>query len=91
VDSNDEPREEVKSKSWTEIIADQFSVVAWIKGLKIYLAFIGILGLLVLIGVGENICGITGIILLVISYALNATESKASSESQEIAKKKSGS
>ena len=91
MDSNDEHREEVKSKSWTEIIADQFSVVAWIKGLKIYLAFIGILGLLVLIGVGDSICGVTGIILLVISYALNANESKASSESQEIAKKKSGS
>ncbi len=83
MDSNDEPREEVKSKSWTEIIADQFSAVAWIKGLKIYLALFGIFSLLVYWSQPNPVCGVIGVILLIISYSLRVQESKVSSDSEE--------
>ena len=83
MDSNDEPREEVKSKSWTEIIADQFSAVAWIKGLKIYLALFGIFSLLVYWSQPNPVCGVIGVILLIISYSLRVQESKVSSASEE--------
>ena len=45
--SNDKEvqKTEIKSKEWSEIIAEQFSAVAWIKGLKIYFSIIGILGI----------------------------------------------
>ncbi len=80
VDSNDGPREKVKSKSWTEIIADQFSAVAWIKGLKIYLALLGIFSLLVYWSQTNPVCGVIGFILLIISYSLRVQESKVFSD-----------
>ena len=67
---------EIKSKEWSEIIAEQFSVVAWIKGIKIYLSIIGVLGLWAYLAVDEFVCGTIGIICFIIAYSLNANKSK---------------
>ena len=67
---------EIKSKEWSEIIAEQFSAVAWVKGLKIYLSIIGGLGLLIYLVGDEFVCGTIGIICFIIAYSLNANKSK---------------
>ena len=67
---------EIKSKEWSEIIADQFSAVAWIKGLKIYLSIIGVLGVWAYLGSDNFACGTIGLICFIIAYSLNANKSK---------------
>ena len=67
---------EIKSKEWSEIIAEQFSVVAWIKGLKIYLTIIGVLGAWAYLSSDNFACGTIGIICFIIAYSLNANKSK---------------
>ena len=76
--SNDKEvqKTEIKSKEWSEIIAEQFSAVAWIKGLKIYFSIIGVLGLWAYLAVDEFVCGTIGIICFIIAYSLNANKSK---------------
>ncbi len=72
-----EPQEsEIKSKEWTEIIAEQFSALAWIKGLKFYFSIFGILGILLSLGYGELECATIGLICLIIAYSLNVKEMK---------------
>jgi uncharacterized protein YjbI with pentapeptide repeats len=75
-DDKESQKPEIRSKEWSEIIAEQFSVVAWIKGIKIYLSIIGVLGLGVYLAVYEFICGTIGIICFVIAYSLDANKSK---------------
>ena len=75
-DEKESQTPEVRSKEWSEIIAEQFSSLAWIKGLKIYLSIIGVLGLGAYLAVDEFVCGTIGIICFVIAYSLNANKSK---------------
>ena len=76
--SNDKEvqKTEIKSKEWSVIIAEQFSVVAWIKGLKIYLTIIGVLGAWAYLSSDNFACGTIGIICFNIAYSLNANKSK---------------
>ena len=76
--SNDKEvqKTEIKSKEWSEIIAEQFSAVAWIKGLKIYFSIIGVLGALTYLSSDNFTCGTIGIICFIIAYSLNANKSK---------------
>ena len=67
---------EIKSKEWSEIIAEQVSAVAWIKGLKIYFSIIGVLGALTYLSSDNFTCGTIGIICFIIAYSLNANKSK---------------
>ena len=76
--SNDKEMQEneIKSKEWSEIIAEQFSAVAWIKGLKIYFSIIGFLGALAYLSSDNLACGTIGIICFIVAYSLNANKSK---------------
>ena len=67
---------EIKSKEWSEIIAEQFSTVAWIKGLKIYFSIIGILGIWGLVASDNPLCGTIGLLCLIIAYSLNVNKSQ---------------
>tara|TARA_B100001029_G_scaffold81188_2_gene66672 strand:- start:3620 stop:6364 length:2745 start_codon:yes stop_codon:yes gene_type:complete len=74
---------EIKSKEWSEIIAEQFSAVAWIKGLKIYFSIIGILGIWLFVGYDNSACGTIGFICLIIAYSLNVNKSKGNNNQLE--------
>jgi len=56
-DDKESQKPEVRSKEWSEIIAEQFSSLAWIKGLKIYLSIIGVLGLGAYLAIHDFFCG----------------------------------
>ena len=74
---------EIKSKEWSEIIADQFSAVAWIKGLKIYLSIIGVLGIWGLVASDNPLCGTIGLLCLIIAYSLNVNKSQEMDDNLE--------
>jgi len=75
-DDKESQESEIKSKEWSEIIAEQFSALAWIKGLKFYFSIFGILGILLSLGYGELECATIGLICLIIAYSLNVKEMK---------------